>query len=227
MSTTRVAFKGLIFAVLIARLMGQSLNNPVWTYDFSDLTQLSTNRASSRPETNRSAGIALWDEDHLFVYSLLSTGGLANRESHDRSAGAWIFLVRVLSSRTGKIEQSSTIPAGSFSSEIALTRGGIIVSDPGRLTFYSRSFEKLPSTFPYKPLIESVQNLPPLFARSLAGHIYATPNGEEILLVDSYDHHARIYIFDGKTFQNMVSGYLDEIDPRSVSVGTQGFFILI
>ena len=213
-----------VFVMLASHTRGQTLHAPVWTYHFADPNQLNATRISGRPETSRSAGIAIWDENHILIYSLVSTGALSDRHSQNGSAGAWAFLVRILNSHSGETSQSFTLHAGSFSSELALTNGGIIVSDPGQLTFYSRSFAKVSSGFQYKPLVDSVKNLSPLFARSVSGHIYSTPDGSRLLLIDSYGHHARSFLFDGENFTAVTSAYLEEIDPRSVSLGDHGFF---
>jgi hypothetical protein len=220
----KLTLAAVLFAVLTGQLTAQNTNGAVWTSTFADPLQLSTNRTSGSPETNRAAGIAIWDESHVILYSLLSTGNLASRKTFDSSAGAWSFLVQVLSIETGKVELSSTLPAASYSSEIALTRGGVAVSDPGRLTFYSRTFEKLPAEFQYVPLAESTARRLPTLVRIWAGRIYSAPTGQQFVLIDSDGHHSRINVFDGNTFKNTVTRDLAEIDPSSVSVGDAGFF---
>jgi hypothetical protein len=224
MSNKILAFVVMILALVPECSMAQKPNAPVWTNTFADSTRLSTNRTSSRPETNRSAGIAIKDETHIVLFSLLSTGSLAIRRADDSSAGAWCFLVQVLNMETGSVESSSTLPAGSYSSQMAFTSGGFVISDPGRLTFYSRAFEKLPSKFEYVPLSENAARRLPTLVRIWAGRVYATPNGQQFVLIDSDGHHSRIYIFDGKSFKNTATEELTEIDPGSVSVGDAGFF---
>lgn len=213
-----------LFLFLTNCLTAQNPQRALWTYNFADPLRLSPNRTSNSPETSRSAGIAIWDESRVLLYSLLSTGGLANRQPHEGSEDAWSFLVQIVNVDTGKVERSLTLPAGSFSSELRLTYGGIVISDPGRLVFYSRAFEKLSSDFEFSPLVESRARRVPFLVRSVAGRIYATPNGQHLLLIDSDGHHSRVYIFDGTTFKNTLAGSLAEIDPRSVSIGDHGFF---
>lgn len=211
----------MLILLLSPNTTAQSTAPVIWRIEFT--TSPLPSRKTS-PEKSRMGGIARWDQSHVLIYSLMSTGRLAIRKSQDSSEGAWEFLVKIVQLDTGKIDQSATLPAGSFSSEVALVTGGIVVSDPGRLTFYSRSFQKIDQDFVYTPLSQHWERALAGTRRREAGLIYATPDQQHLVLVDPDGHLSRIAVFDGKTLKIIFSERVNEINPRSVSVGNGGFF---
>ncbi len=171
------------------------------------------------PGSDRASGIAVWDANHLLTYSLRATGQLALHKGRDTSEGAWTFLVEVRNLNTGAIEQTAEIPAGSKRSELALVSGGLVESDPNRIRFYSRSFQKIEHEFHYTSLIPD-----PLISRRVPGRIDVANDLKHFMVVDQGGARSRIYLFDGDTLQQLFTGVIYDMDPTSITIGEAGYF---
>ena len=167
----------------------------LWTVNLTNAL-LPTNEENRRvPEHNKSCGIARWDDDHVLIYYLQSGKNLVRRTPDKANDGSWSFSVMIVNIYDGKVERSATIPAGSMRSEIVLAAGGLIISDPDRLVFYSRSLEMMPNKFQYIPLHPPVPTLHGL--SSDPEHLYVTPDRKTVVLVDVDGRRSHMYVFDG------------------------------
>lgn len=214
MSVRKTILRLAVPFILATCVYGQKEEVPLWTNARTDPSPLS--------HGDRSSGIAIWDNSHVLAYSLI--GHLGSRQTTDPRAGAWSFSVKVLNNNTGRIEQKTTLPASRFNSQLCLVAGGIVVSDPGRLVFYSRTFQQLDINYTYSPLDTFALEYPAPFMQDNVGAVYSSPDMKHFVLIDRDGHRTRLSIFDGNTFAKTSSFILQDIDPDSISLGDDGFF---
>lgn len=210
----------LVLLTLASTSVGQVTVSQAWRQDLA--TVAPSNHTGSAPERNRSGGIARWDATHILAYALTSTLELATRDVQQRHRGTWEFRIDILRRDNGSLERSLTIPAASFSSELAVTAGGLTVSDPERLEFYSRDFVKIGSAA-YAPLDLHWRQVIPNLGPERAGRLLASPGQRVLLFLDVNPPRARIVTFDGLTYAEMSDEIVENIESGSVSLGNVGY----
>jgi hypothetical protein len=171
---------------------------------------------SEMPEMNRSCGVFSWDETHVLIYFMTSTEHLALRNSGEVQASNWSISVQIVRTDDGVVEQSASIPADTFMSELVVVAGGIVVSNLDHLTFYSRDLTRIDPVFTYRPL-----HIPKSTIHGLIGdpeHLYVTADGKVFLLVDSSAHQSHFFQFGGVAFTEQRDWTLAGADPQSISI---------
>jgi hypothetical protein len=211
-----------LLLLLTASSLGQTTAVQTWRQELPSAVLVNRSLIADAPERNFSGGIARWDSAHILVYALTSTLELATRDLQQQHRGPWEFRIDILRSDNGSVERSLKIPAASFSSELAVTAGGLTVSDPGYLEFYSRDFVKIGSAA-YAPLDSHWSQVIPNLGPERAGRLLTSPDQRVLLLLDVDPPHARIVTFDGLTYAKMSDEIVGNIEGRSVSLGNVGY----
>lgn len=173
-------------------------------------------KVSGTPQTNRSCGIARWDDAHVLIYFMNADKSLVLRSPGTDTVGGWSFSLLVIRTQDGRVDQSATIPADGFDSELAIVTGGIVVSDRDRLVFYSRDFRRLDPVFSYKPYHRPIH-----VSRGFLGDtefLYVSDDQRRFVLVDRYGEQSRFFLFDGETLKEQRDWTLSGVDPQKVSI---------
>jgi hypothetical protein len=149
------------------------------------------------PQTNRSCGIARWDQTHVLIYFMSNTKNLVVRSPVATRVGGWSFSILVVRMHDGEVEQSAIIPADSSRSELAVVAGGIVVSDRDHLVLYSRAFTRIDPVFVYSPLGARLRN----GEIGDQEYLYVFDDQKHFLLVDNNAHKSHFFLFDGTTLK--------------------------
>jgi len=188
----------------------------VWTIQYPPTSEvIEKHRGEKLIEAVR--GVSRWDAQHLLAFEAHPTGRLVRRApSEDAPAVVAINIVRI---DTGQVERTFSLPLASAFSRIAAVSGGLVISNPEELVFFSREFKQLPDTFHYTYLAD--QSLP--FVRARPRPIYVTPDQKYFALVDTDGRRGRIIIFDGTNFHRIADVAVKSVHIDYFSMGNDGF----
>ncbi len=189
---------------------------PSWRLTLHD-PNLSEGVFSFTPQTNRSCGIARWDQTHVLIYFMSNTKNLVVRSPVATRVGGWSFSILIVKTQDGEVEQSATIPADSSQSELAVVAGGIVVSDRDHLVLYSRAFTRIDPAFVYSPLGIRLRN-GELGDRE---HLYVFDDQKHFLLFDDNAHNSHFYLFDGTTLKLLSDWIFKGVNAQRLQVRGQ------
>jgi hypothetical protein len=211
----------LLTAFLLALPIRAQANNTElklsWTKQINDAWLRPRGLLDRMPESQRSAGIVKWDESHILLFFLNTSRSMASRSSTDPPQ-TWLFTVQVIDLAKGETTRTVSLPAAGINSELAVVEGGLVVSDPNRLTFYSRELEIVGHSFTYVPLHGPV-GFGPEATFLDPQYLYASPDQKTLILVDSEGHRSHIYVFDGTNFKLNNDWIATNVAWQHISVG--------
>lgn len=158
-----------------------------------------------------------WDDTRVLLYWTAKQPDLQKRKLSENSG--WVIHLSLISLADGKSEKNYTLPARTRFVELAVHPDAVILSDGGRLRFFTREFTEAKESFFYKPLHTPVE-------MGRAGpvgdveHLHIAPDANHFVLVDSYGETSQFFVFGvlGYTLNShwIVSG----VDSSSVSIGS-------
>jgi hypothetical protein len=209
----RIALVGLSLVALGIESAKHLEVKPSWTLALED-SDLEKGVFSQTPQTNRSCGIAKWDQAHVLIYFMSNTKTLVARSPAKTPAGGWSFSILIVRTRDGEVEQSATIPADSSQSELAVVARGIVVSDRDHLSIYSRAFARIDPAFAYAPLGARLRN----GEMGDQEYIYAFDDQQRLLLVDDNAHKSHFYLFDGNTMRLLRDWSFNGVDVGHLQI---------
>lgn len=151
----------------------------VWTIQYPPESEvIEKHRGETLIEAAR--GVSRWDAQHLLAFEAHPTGQLVRRAPSE-DAPAWVLAINTVRIDTGQIERTLSLPLASAFSRVVTASGGLVISNPEELVFFSRELKQLPETFHYTYLAD--QSLP--FVRARPRPIYVSPDQKYFALVDT------------------------------------------
>ena len=209
----RLALIGLSLLAFNAESSKHLQLKPSWTLTLHN-PNLSDGVFSTTPQTNRSCGIAGWDQAHVLIYFMSNTKNLVVRSPVATRVGGWSFSILIVRTQDGEVEQSATIPADSSQSELAVVAGGIVVSDRDHLVLYSRAFTRIDLAFAYSPLGARLRN-GEIGDRE---YLYVCDDQKHFLLVDDNAHKSHFFLFDGTTLKLLRDWEFNGVNPQRLQI---------
>jgi len=211
-----VALFGLALMIFNAASTKKAEYKPSWTLTLQN-PNLKEGAFSGTPQTNRSCGIARWDQTHLLIYFMSDSKNLIVRSLATSRAGGWSFSVLIVRTQDGGVEQFTAIPADGSQSELAVLDGGIVISGRDRLVFYSRTFIQESPAFIYSPLGSRLRN----GEMGDYEHLYTFDDHKHFLLVDDNAHKSHFFLFDSTTFKPVRDWIVSGVDSTHLEIKSE------